>query len=167
MDTYFPVLLIAYLKGLCQVLSKPNRLYFQSFIWASLLIERRKCATRIAEACFFVDKSLSSFERFLNKLGDKLKVYGAYLLALDTILIAKASRKMASVQRWKEHSSNPDRGGYQITHHWAVIALISCFYKISSGQFSVGSFLEGKIPVSMWLPKMAFVQQISGIRQSA
>jgi len=67
MDTYFPPLLIAYLKDLCQALSKPNRVYFQSFIWALLLIEGRKCVTRIAEACFFIDRSLSSFERFLSE----------------------------------------------------------------------------------------------------
>lgn len=148
MDTYFPPLLIAYLKDLCQALSKPNRVYLQSFIWALLLVEGKKCVTRIAEACFFIDKSLSSFERFLseyhwdlnevivslvqlllNELGDKFKIYGAYLLAADTILIAKASKKMAGVQKWKEHSSNPDRLGYQIAHNWAVIALISHFYR--------------------------------------
>jgi len=65
----------------------------------------------------------------LNELGDKLKIYGGYLLAVDTILIAKASKKMAGVQKWKEHSSNPDRGEYQIAHHWAVVALVSHFCK--------------------------------------
>ena len=106
METYFPSLLIAHLEALCQAHSKPNRVYFQSFIWTLLLVEGKKCVTRIAEVCFFVDKSLNSFERFLSEyhwdlneviasfvqllldeLGDKLKIYGAYLLALDTILI--------------------------------------------------------------------------------
>jgi len=69
------------------------------------LVEERKCVTRITETCFFIDKSLGSFERFLseyhwnfdeviasliqlllNELSDKLKIYGGYLLAVDTIL---------------------------------------------------------------------------------
>jgi len=195
MDTYFPPLLIAYLEALCQALSKPNRVYLQIFVWALLLVEGRKCVTRIAEACFFVDRSLSSFERFLseyhwdlneviaslvklllNELGDKLKIYGAYLLVLDTILIAKASKKMAGVQRWKEHSSNPDRGGYQIAHHWAVIALVSHFYKryiswpilsrLISGKKNPCEYVateKGIRPANTWDTAIALILQASSL----
>jgi len=37
----------------------------------------------------------------LKELGDKFKMYGAYLLALDRLLVAKASKKMTGVQKWK------------------------------------------------------------------
>ena len=195
METYFPPLLIAYLKDLCQALSKPNRVYLQSFIWALLLVEGRKCVTRIAEACFFIDKSLSSFERFLseyhwdlnevivslvqlllNELGDKFKIYGAYLLAVDTILIAKASKKMAGVQKCKEHSSNPDRLGYQIAHNWAVIALVSHFYRryiswpilcrLVSGKKNPCEYVateEGIRPADIWDTAIALIFQMTSL----
>jgi hypothetical protein len=144
MDNFFPALLLTYLHWLSQGISKPNRLYLRNFIWALLIVEGRKCITRISESCFFVDKSLSSFERFLadnqwdisyllsllvklliKELDQALKVYGQYLVALDTILIGKASKKMIGVQKFKDHSSDPKRGGYQIAHQWAVGALLS------------------------------------------
>jgi hypothetical protein len=182
METYFPPLLITYLEALCQALSKPNRVYFQSFIWALLLVEGRKCVTKVVEVCFFIDRSLSSFERFLSEyhwdlsevgaslvqlllkeLGDKFKIYGAYLVALDTLLVAKASKKMTGVQKWKDHSSNPDRDGYQIAHNWAVIGLISRFCeryicwpilcRLISGKrnpFEYVAANEGIRPANIW-----------------
>jgi len=69
----------------------------------------------------------SLVQLLLKELGDKFKMYGAYLLALDTLLVAKASKKMTGVQKWKDHSSNPDHDGYQAAHNWAVIGLISHF----------------------------------------
>ncbi len=65
METFFPPLLLAYLGPFHQVFSEPNWSYFQGFIWALLLIKGRKCVTKIAEACFFIDRPLSSFERFV------------------------------------------------------------------------------------------------------
>ena len=86
-------------------------------------MEGRKCVTHVADACFFVDRSLSSFQRFLSdyhwdlsevmsclvklllrELGDKMKIYGAYLIAIDTSFVSKASKKMIGVQKWKDHS---------------------------------------------------------------
>ena len=146
MNTFFPTLMIVYLSCFRQVFSKPNWIYFQSFIWALLLVDGRKCVTGIADACFFVDRSLSSFQRFLSdyhwdltevisclvkllvrELGDKLKIYGAYLMVVDTSFVSKSSKRMMGVQKWKDHSGNPDRGEYIIGHHWAIGAFLSRF----------------------------------------
>jgi len=35
---------------------------------------------------------------------------------------------MQGVQRWKDYSSNPDRGGYIIGHNWSILGLLSSFY---------------------------------------
>ena len=68
-------------------------------MWALLVVEGRKCMTRLARCAFFHQRDLSSWERFLaehrwslsavtdrlvtlvvSQLGDKLQVHGAYLL---------------------------------------------------------------------------------------
>lgn len=59
-----------------------------------------------------------------QQLGESLHTHKAYLLALDTFLVAKAARKMIGVQRWKDSSGNPDRGGYLRGHHWTLGALL-------------------------------------------
>jgi len=84
----------------------------------------------IAHGCFWVDRNLSSWERFLSdnlwdvnavgdtlvkllleKLGDNLKIHGGYLVCVDTLLIAKNGKRMPGVQKWHDHSGNADRGG--------------------------------------------------------
>ena len=98
----------------------------------------------IAHCCFWIDRSLSSWERFLSenlwdvnavsktlvklllqKLEDNLKIHGAYLACLDTLLIAKNGTKMSGVQAWHQHSGNADRGERLKGHHWAILGLIS------------------------------------------
>jgi hypothetical protein len=100
--------------------------------------------SRVANTCFFVDRHLASWERFLaenrwdliallgtlletlrTKLDDGLKVHGAYLAAVDTLLIAKNGRKMPGIQAWHDHSGNADRGERIRGHHWAILGLIS------------------------------------------
>ena len=98
----------------------------------------------IAQCCFWIDRSLSSWERFLAEnrwdlnaacktlvdllrqtLGAQLQVHGGYLAALDTLLVPKNGQKMAGVQRWKDHSGNADRGESLKGHHWGMLGLIS------------------------------------------
>jgi hypothetical protein len=111
-----------------------------------LMVEGRKCITKIGHACFFLDRHVASFERFLSEnkwdmnqvartlvrllvdtLKDKLHIYGAFLLAVDTTHTAKNSKKMIGIQKWIQHSGNADRGKYIIGHHWGIAGLISGF----------------------------------------
>lgn len=95
---------------------------------------------------FFFSKHISSYERFLaenkwsiiqvsktlliillEKHGPRFLVFGKYLLAIDSTFVAKASKKMFGVQKWHDHSANPDRGEYIFGHNWAIAGLIGRF----------------------------------------
>src|SRR5712691_4128625 len=105
MEIFFP----AQTLPLFQVFA-PSFTYFQSYVWALMVVEGRKCLTRLARCAFFHQRDLSSWERFLavhrwsltaltkclvtlvvTKLGDQLQVHGAYLLGTDTTLVAKTA----------------------------------------------------------------------------
>ena len=143
---FSPTLLITYVEAFRKAFNMPGYTYFTGFIWALMLIPGRKRVTDIANACFFIDKHVSSFERFLSEykwsmhgviaslvslllshLGERLMVHGAFLAAEDTTFAGKASKKMMGVQKWKDHSSNPDRGGYLFGHNWAILGLLTPF----------------------------------------
>lgn len=144
MDTFFPAVMITYLAPFRQAFSQPGWPYFNGFIWALLVVEGRKCVTRLGRACFFLDRSLSSWERFLaeaqwdlpqvtatlirllrQEMGDALVYAGHYILALDTTYVAKVRGRMLGVQRWTEHSANPDRGEQVTGHQWALGGLLA------------------------------------------
>src|SRR5437879_8145119 len=76
-----------------------------------MVVEGRKCMTRLAGCVFCHQRGLSSWERFLaehrwsvtavtarlvrlvvERLGEQLKVHGAYLLGQDTTLVAKSAK---------------------------------------------------------------------------
>ena len=192
MDTFFPTLMMTYLAPFRQLFSRPTWPYFQGFAWALLILQGRKTVTRIAEACFFLDRHLASWERFLaqyqwdlgqvfltllsllqQRLSESLAIHNAYLLALDTFLVAKASRKMIGVQRWKDSSGNPDRGGYLRGHHWALGALLSrhqgrwlawpVLTRLLSGQHNPACFVAGPggiRPATLWDGAVALVRQL-------
>jgi hypothetical protein len=109
-----------------------------------MVVEGRKCRTRLARWAFFHPRALSSWERFLaehrwslravtdrlvtlvvSTLGDTLQVHGAYVLGQDTTGVAKTATRMLGVQKWKDHSANADRGAYLIGHPWTLVGLSS------------------------------------------
>lgn len=144
MNIFFPAQTLRLLQVFASCFTAPSFAYFQSYVWALMVVEGRKCLTRLARCTFFPQRDLSSWERFLathrwslhavtarlitlvvSKLGDQLKVHGAYLLGKDTTLLAKTATRMVGVQQWKDPSSNADRGTYLIGHHWNLVGLIS------------------------------------------
>jgi len=99
-NNFIPSLVVVFLESFREVFNSPGYLYFKSFVWALMVIPGRKRVTDIANACFFLKKHVSSFERFLSEykwsinkliealvslllsvLGDRLRVHGAFLLA--------------------------------------------------------------------------------------
>lgn len=144
MENFVPAVLMSYLSIFEFHFRKPSFIYFQGYVWGLLISRGRKTVTQIARCCFFIDRHLSNWERFLSfnswditevsftlieilkeKLGGSLKVHGAYLCCLDTLLIAKNGTKMLGVQKWADHSGNADRGESITGHHWGLIGLIS------------------------------------------
>ncbi len=148
MDTLFPMTIVDYIGTFASAFAANNFIYFRGFMLAFLLLgQTRKCVTNIARACFFVSRHVSSWERFLSqyqwdinhvrlrlvtllkqRLQNKLLVYGAYLAWVDTTLVAKVKGKMPGVQKWHDHSGNPDRGEHLIGHHWALAGLLGAAF---------------------------------------
>ena len=131
-----PAILVNYLMLFSSHFTKPSFVYFSGYILSLLLTRGRKTMTCIANTCFWVDRHLASWERFLaenrwdpraifgtllevlmTKLGEQLQVHGAFLAAVDTLLVAKNGDKMPGVQRWKDCSGNADRGDRIRGHH--------------------------------------------------
>jgi hypothetical protein len=144
MEIFFPAQTLSLFQGFAPCFTAPSFVYFQAYVWALMVVEGRKCLTRLARGVFFHQRALSSWERFLaehrwsltalterlvtlvvTKLGDRLQVHGAYLLGKDTTLVAKTTKRMLGVQKWKDHSDNADRGAYLVGHHWNLVGLIS------------------------------------------
>lgn len=144
MTLVVPDILNSYLLLFRPHFTKASFVYFSGYILSLLLTNGRKTMSRVADTCFFVDRHLASWERFLaenrwdplavvkslmdclgRELGDRLQVHGAYLAVLDTLLIAKNGRQMVGVQSWHDHSDNADRGERIRGHHWAIVGLIS------------------------------------------
>lgn len=151
MNAFFPDLLITYLFEFRQAFSHPSFVYFQGVIFALLISGGRKCVTQLASVCFFVDKSLSGWERFfaesqwnlplvsaklidlcLDQLGERALYAQRYLVALDTTFAQKALGKMTGVQRWRkgvEEKTNdkpvtPHVSQSVVGHHWAIAGLL-------------------------------------------
>ena len=144
MDSFFPAQTLSLLQVFAPCFTAPSLAYFQSYVWALMVVEGRKCLTRLARCAFFHQRNLSSWERFLaghrwslmavterlvwlvvERLGAPLQVHGAYLVGTDTTLVAKTTKRMLGVQKWKDHSDNADRGAYLVGHHWNLVGLIS------------------------------------------
>jgi hypothetical protein len=144
MDIFFPTQTLSLFQVFAPCFTAPGFAYFQSYMWALMVVEGRKCMTRLARCVFFHQRDLSSWERFLaelcwslravterlvglvvERLGEQLKVHGAYLLGTDTTLVAKTAKRMLGVQKWKDHSGNADRGASLVGHHWNLVGLIS------------------------------------------
>jgi DDE family transposase len=144
MDIFFPTQTLSLFQAFAPCFTAPSFASFQSYRGALMVVEGRKCMTRLAHCAFFHQRDLSSWERFLaehrwrlsavtdrlvtlvvSKRGDTLQVHGADVLGNDTPLVAKTAKRMPGGQTWKDPSDNADRGGYLIGHHWNLVGLIS------------------------------------------
>lgn len=200
MNDFFPTILITYVLPFRQAFYHPGWQYFQGFMWALLLSQGRKCVTQIARTCFFLERSLSSWERFLaeqqwdmiqvmraligllqQELGDTLRYAGRSVIALDPTYVAKVKGRMLGVQRWREHSDNPDRGTQVTGHQWLLGGPLvklgerwRCFpvwSRLVSGKRHPSHFVvspAGEVQVmSLWDTAMAMVSQASSMLTGA
>lgn len=144
MDTLFPMSLLRVFEPFVPLFAANHFRYFQGWMLATLLLgTTRKCVTHIAGVCFWVERHVSSWERFLSEaqwdlpavqhrmvallqeqVGEQLLICGAYLAWVDTTLVSKVKGMMPGVQCWHDHSGNPDRGAHLVGHHWALAGLL-------------------------------------------
>jgi DDE superfamily endonuclease len=144
MEIFFPAQPLPLFQVFAPCFTAPSFAYFQSSVWALMVGEGRKCLTRIARCVCFHQRDLRSGERFLaeprwsvpavterlgrlvvDRLGEQLKVHGAFLVGTDTTLVAKTAKRMVGGQKGKAHSDTADRGAYMVGHHWHLAGLIS------------------------------------------
>lgn len=143
MAHYLPSILYEYLTWFRPYMNRTNFRYFSGYVVCVLLSGGRKTVSEVAKSCFWVDRHLSSWERFMSeycwdvtgvikamvgllchRLGSHLLMHGSYTAIVDTFLVAKNGKRMAGIQKWKDHSGNADRGGTLRGHHWALVALL-------------------------------------------
>jgi len=192
MEIFFPAQTLSLFQVFAPCFTAPSFAYFRAYGWALMVVEGRKCMTRLARCAFFHPRDLSSWERFLaehrwsltalterlvtlvvTKLGDRLQVHGASLLGKDTTLVAKTTKRMLGVQKWKDHSDNADRGAYLVGHHWNLVGLISqwearwlCWPLVmrlvpglkGARQWIVGDTVE---PMSFWDAALAAILEVT------
>ena len=149
---------------------------------------------------FFIDRSLSSWERFLSEqqwdmsqvlqslvselqeeLGEGLLYAGRYIIGLDPTYIAKVNGRMLGVQRWQQHSENPDRGIQVTGHNWMLGGLLTklgerwrCFpvwSHLVSGKQNPSHFVvspAGDVHVmTIWETALAMISQASSMLAGA
>jgi hypothetical protein len=144
MEIFLPAQTLALFHVFAPYFATLSCAYCQSYLWALMVVESRKCTTRLARGVFFHQRDLRSWERCLaehrwsvaavterlgrlvvERLGAQRQVHGAYLRGTDTTLIAKTAKRMLGVHKWKDRSDNADRGAYLVGHHWHLVGLIS------------------------------------------
>ena len=171
MYIYIPLELIQLLLFSKECFSIPTYKLFVSFIWCLLVAEGRKTTRNIYRYCFFYKKNLASWERFLSQhkwsytelmqklfglltsiFPEQFLLFGSYTVAYDSSLIAKNSKNILGVQKWKNHSGNADTGEYIIGHHWGILGLVGKFYGTRFLCFPLlFKLITGKKQACQWL----------------
>ena len=143
MNAPVPGLMILYMNYLAPCFSYYSRPLFEGYALGLLLCNSRKCMKRIAAVCWFVDRELSSWERFLSEhhwsserlsklffelLLFRLRQLGVdfseFLFVLDTTLVTKVKGRMLGVQKWTAHPGDDGAEKRVIGHHWAILGLM-------------------------------------------
>lgn len=126
--------------------------------------------TNTAQACFFIGKHVSSFERFLSEnkwdinqvkkkmleillteLYPKLLIHGALLATYDTTIAEKASKQMVGVQKWHKNSGTADKYTSVFGHHWGILGLI-CKHPIRFICFPIlARLISGQKNQQQWI----------------
>src|SRR6266702_6100226 len=82
MDIFFPPQTLSLFQVFAPCFTVPSFLYFQAYVWALMVVEGRKCLTRLARCVFFHQRALSRWERFLAEHRWSLTAVMACLVML-------------------------------------------------------------------------------------
>lgn len=117
----------------------------------------------------------SLVDLLVQELGESLKYAGRYVIGIDPTDIAKVKGRMAGVQRWREHSTNPDRQTQVTGHQWMLGGLLTQFgtqwrclpiwSQLVSGKQTPSHFVvsvTGEVrPMTIWDTAVAVMLQAS------
>lgn len=143
--------------------------YFVGYVWCLLTVCGRKTSKSMHGHCFFLRKDVSSWCRFLSEykwdytkviekmyhwiletFKDEVIMYGAVQACYDSTLTAKSSKKVLGIQKWANHSGNPDAGDYLVGHQWGVLGVIT---KVNTRYISLlisFRLITGKLSSCQW-----------------
>ena len=65
MESFVPAILVSYLMLFKSHFTKPSCVYFSGYVLSLFLTGGRKTMNHVANTCFWVDRHLASWERFL------------------------------------------------------------------------------------------------------
>jgi hypothetical protein len=116
-----------------------------------------------------------------QEVGAGLLYAGRYVIGIDPTFVAKVKGRMLGVQKWREHSKNPDRGVQVVGHQWMVGGLLAklgerwrCFpiwSRLVSGKQHPAHFVVSPAkeahPMSIWETAIAMVAQASAMLTGA
>ena len=145
MDIFFPAQTLSLFQVFAPCFTAPSFAYFQSYLWALMVVEGRKCLTRLARCAFFHQRDLSSWERFLAEHRWSLTAVTERLVTLvvatarGTAPGARGLPCWAQTPPWwprppsgcwasksgKTTATTPTVARYLVGHHWNLVGLIS------------------------------------------
>jgi len=100
MERFMPLELLSYFLIFENHFSKPNFIYFQGYLWGLLLARGRKTMNNIAHCCFWVERSLSSWERFLSENVWDVNAVGQTLVDFLLALARKSAPSPRRISGW-------------------------------------------------------------------
>ena len=65
MEIFFPAQTLSLFQVFAPCFTAPSFAYFRAYVWALMVVEGRKCMTRLARCAFFHPRDLISWERWL------------------------------------------------------------------------------------------------------
>jgi hypothetical protein len=116
-----------------------------------------------------------------QELGETLRYAGRYVIGVDPTYVAKVKGRMAGVQRWREHSTNPDRQTQVTGHQWMLGGLLAklgdrwrclpVWSRLVSGKQNPSHFVvsaTGEVqPMTIWDTARAVVCQAQAMLTGA
>ena len=103
MEGFFPAQTLSLFLVFESCFTAPSFAYFRGYVWALMVVEGRKCLTRLARCAFFHQRDLSSWERFLAQHRWSLRVVTERLSAL---VVTKLGEKLLA--RYCHHLGSQD-----------------------------------------------------------
>ena len=96
MESFFPAQTLSLFQVFAPCFRAPSFAYFQSYLWALMVVEGRTCMSRLARCAFFHPRDLSSWERFLAEHRWSLT---AVVERLGRLVVARLGEQLSYAEK--------------------------------------------------------------------